>query len=439
MTSQDVSRGSGRIFISYRREGTAYSAGWLYDRLAEHFGAGQVFKDVDSIELGDDFVEVITRAVSRCDVLLALIGEEWLTAATPSGDRRLDDPEDFVRLEIEAALARRIRVIPILVDSAVMPRTDQLPPSMAGLGRRQALELSPSRFESDTSRLLRVLDRTLTEVRMAQEGAAAGTTETTPGAASPSSAAPSEAEPAARGSAGPSSAGPSSAGPSSAGPSSAGPSSAGPSSAGPLSVEPSSVEPSSVAPPPLEPTPGAPTSTRSTFTPATSSPLPSPAVVAGRGRSRSRLLAALFAVVAVLVLVVVVLLRQSGGVGLGVNDAETDSGDGLRLSDLAAVSQHDPPRVGDTVTVTFRLTNVSDQPITLESSTGVFVAARNQADENLDSEELHGGEQLAPGASLDAKAQIRVDSPGQWKVWPCYESTTGACPDEWQAFTFRAN
>ena len=69
----------GRIFISYRRDETAYPAGWLYDRLADHYGGGQVFKDVDSIELGDDFVEVITRAVGSCDVLLALIGEDWLT------------------------------------------------------------------------------------------------------------------------------------------------------------------------------------------------------------------------------------------------------------------------------------------------------------------------------------------------------------------------
>ena len=80
---------TGRIFISYRRDETAYPAGWLYDRLAQHFGAGQIFKDVDSIELGDDFVQVITRAVSSCDVLLALIGEQWLTITDAQGQRRL--------------------------------------------------------------------------------------------------------------------------------------------------------------------------------------------------------------------------------------------------------------------------------------------------------------------------------------------------------------
>jgi hypothetical protein len=155
----------GRIFISYRREETAYPAGWLYDRLAERFGSGQVFKDVDSIQLGDDFVAVITGAVGSCDVLLALIGKEWLTATDERGRRRLDDPDDFVRLEVEAALAREVRVIPILVDGAKMPTAEQLPASLAKLVRRQALELSPARFDSDLGRLLKVLEATLAETR----------------------------------------------------------------------------------------------------------------------------------------------------------------------------------------------------------------------------------------------------------------------------------
>jgi ABC-type amino acid transport substrate-binding protein len=157
-----------RIFISYRREDTAYPAGWLFDRLTAHFRGGQVFKDVDSIELGDDFVETITRAVGSCDVLLALIGNEWLTVTDADGRRRLDRPDDFVRLEIETALTRSIRVIPILINDASMPRADELPSSLAGLVRRQALELSPNRFDYDTSRLLKVLDTTLAEVRTQQ-------------------------------------------------------------------------------------------------------------------------------------------------------------------------------------------------------------------------------------------------------------------------------
>jgi TIR domain len=167
---------SGRIFISYRREETAYPAGWLYDRLAAHYGDGMVFKDVDSIELGDDFVEVINRAVESCDVLLALVGDEWLSITDEDGRRRLDDPTDFVRLEIEAALTRNVRVIPILVDGARLPRADELAPSLAGLVRRQALELSPARFDFDTSRLLKVLDKTLAEVRTAHDSAAAVST-----------------------------------------------------------------------------------------------------------------------------------------------------------------------------------------------------------------------------------------------------------------------
>ena len=156
---------SGRIFISYRREETAYPAGWLFDRLADRFGRDQIFKDVDSIELGDDFVKVINSAVGSCDVLLALIGDQWLTVTDGQGNARLDNPDDYVRLEIEAALTRDVRVIPILVGRASMPRADQLPPSLAMLVRRNALELSPSRFEFDTGRLLKVLERTLGDVR----------------------------------------------------------------------------------------------------------------------------------------------------------------------------------------------------------------------------------------------------------------------------------
>jgi hypothetical protein len=155
----------GRIFVSYRREDSAYPAGWLCERLTEHFGQGQVFKDVDSIELGEDFVEAISRAVASCDVLLAVIGADWLDVTDAEGRRRLDDPEDFVRVEIEAGLRRDVRVIPILVDGARMPRAAELPPSLSPLVRRHALELSPNRFDYDTSRLLSVLDETLVEIK----------------------------------------------------------------------------------------------------------------------------------------------------------------------------------------------------------------------------------------------------------------------------------
>lgn len=159
--AESTPRSSGRIFISYRRQETSYPAGWLFDRLVEHYGDGQVFKDVDSVEPGDDFVDVLRTAVGSCEALLALIGARWATITDEEGRRRLDSPDDFVRLEIETALERNIRVIPILVDGAAMPQVEQLPPSLTKLARRQALELSPSRFEYDTNRLLKVLSKTL--------------------------------------------------------------------------------------------------------------------------------------------------------------------------------------------------------------------------------------------------------------------------------------
>ena len=168
--TDSASEATGRIFISYRRQDSAYPAGWLYDRLAERFGPEQIFKDVDSIELGDDFVETITNAVGSCDILLALIGQEWLDAAGSDGSRRLTDPDDFVRLEIEAALTRKVLLIPILVEGALMPRADQLPPSIAPMVRRQALELSPNRFRADTQRLLDVMERTLANIHDEQPG-----------------------------------------------------------------------------------------------------------------------------------------------------------------------------------------------------------------------------------------------------------------------------
>ena len=148
-----------RIFISYRRDDTAYPAGWLFDRLEARFGEDQIFKDVDSIDPGEDFAERITTAVASCDVLLALIGEEWLTIANEAGGRRLDDPADFVRLEIEAALRRDVRVVPVLIDGAALPEPGDLPPTLAPLTRRQALELSPQRFDFDTNKLLDALEK----------------------------------------------------------------------------------------------------------------------------------------------------------------------------------------------------------------------------------------------------------------------------------------
>ena len=159
-----MSADPGRVFISYRREESAFPAGWLYDRLCAHLGSDYVFKDVDSIDPGDDFFRVIGDAVGSCHVLLVLIGDRWLDITDATGRRRLDDPDDFVRLEIEAALRRDVRVIPVLVGRAPLPRSEQLPDSLRGLIRRQAIELSPNRFEPAVARLVRIIDKTLAAI-----------------------------------------------------------------------------------------------------------------------------------------------------------------------------------------------------------------------------------------------------------------------------------
>jgi len=148
------------IFISYRREDAAGYAGRLYDRLAAHFGDERVFMDVEGIEPGADFFDAIERAVGSCEALIVIIGKEWL-AADNAGHRRLDDPADFVRLETATALARGIRVVPVLVEGAAMPRADQLPAELAPLTRRQAVELSHKQWDATTAELIRTLEKIL--------------------------------------------------------------------------------------------------------------------------------------------------------------------------------------------------------------------------------------------------------------------------------------
>ncbi len=164
------------IFISYRRDDSAPYAGRLYDRLSAHFGAGEVFMDIDHIEPGEDFVEVIERKVGACETAVVLIGKRWLAAADASGARRLDDPADFVRLEVAAALQRGARVVPVLVGGASMPGPADLPEPLAALARRNAVELSDSRFHRDVDRLIAALARPATR---AEGGAAAPSGERT--------------------------------------------------------------------------------------------------------------------------------------------------------------------------------------------------------------------------------------------------------------------
>lgn len=134
-----------KIFISYRRDDAAYVANILADRLRTTFGDDAVFIDIDTIPYGIDFREHIRNAVAKCDVLLAIIGAEWQGHDAATGSRRIDDPGDFVRIEIEAAIGRNIPVIPVLIDNTKMPSATDLPEPLQPLAFRNAAELRAGR------------------------------------------------------------------------------------------------------------------------------------------------------------------------------------------------------------------------------------------------------------------------------------------------------
>ncbi len=145
-----------RIFISYRRSDSAAASGRIYDRLCMAFGEKAIFKDVDVIPPGANYPFLLNEAIARCDVLLAIIGSTWLTAVESNGQRRLDNPDDFVRIEIETALKRdEVLVIPVLVDAAAMPSTSDLPESLRTLYyRNAAIVRHDPDFNHDIARLI---------------------------------------------------------------------------------------------------------------------------------------------------------------------------------------------------------------------------------------------------------------------------------------------
>src|ERR1043166_5731565 len=144
---------AGRIFINYRRDDSIGTAGRLHDRLVQAFGRKNLFMDVDTIPAGVDFVEHLNTQVAKCDVFLAVIGPRWLDAKDDSGLRRIDNPDDFVTIEIAAALARDVPVIPVLVDGAQIPRADDLPEHLKPLVRRNAVEVRNAQFGRDAEAL----------------------------------------------------------------------------------------------------------------------------------------------------------------------------------------------------------------------------------------------------------------------------------------------
>lgn len=147
---------AARVFISYRHSDSKALTDRLVEHLSERLGPGNVFRDVGSIEPGDDFTEVLAESLDHCDTALVLIGESWFEAEDEHGARRLENPEDWVRREILAVLERDIRVIPVLLDDTKMPRERDFPAPLRPLARRQAVKLRPDPdFETDLERLLR--------------------------------------------------------------------------------------------------------------------------------------------------------------------------------------------------------------------------------------------------------------------------------------------
>lgn len=146
-----------RIFINYRRQDSEGYVGRLYDHLSRHFKPEDIFMDVDNIPPGADFVQVLEDAVNQCDIFLAVIGPYWLNMADESGNRRLDEWNDFVRIEISSALKNNKYIVPVLVGSARMPAPKDLPEEINGLARRNAFEISHQRFANDVTKLAEVI------------------------------------------------------------------------------------------------------------------------------------------------------------------------------------------------------------------------------------------------------------------------------------------
>ena len=147
-----------KILISYRHEDSADVTGRVYDRLIQHFRQGAIFKDVDSIPLGVDFRIYLDAQVAKCEVFLAVIERDWMKKRGSKGKSRLDDPGDFVRIEIESALKRQIPVIPVLVSGASIPLAERLPASLQNLSYRHGIAVRPDPdFHRDMDRLIEYL------------------------------------------------------------------------------------------------------------------------------------------------------------------------------------------------------------------------------------------------------------------------------------------
>jgi hypothetical protein len=147
-----------KIFISYRRDDAPFEAAWIRDQFVSHFGESDIFLDIDAIPVGTDFRREIDARVGNCDYLIAVIGKSWLTVRDENGQRRLDNPDDWVRLEIQAALNRKIPVIPLLLHDVGMPKRDELPNDLREFAYRQAHSIHVADRQHDIDKLIHDID-----------------------------------------------------------------------------------------------------------------------------------------------------------------------------------------------------------------------------------------------------------------------------------------
>jgi hypothetical protein len=148
---------TGKLFISYRRGDARGIAGRLSDTLGAYFGDQRVFRDIESIEGGADFGNVIEESLQTADAVIVLIGPDWLTLQDDNGQRRIDDPQDWVAQEIAAAMQLKKPVFPVLVENASMPRGEELPDKLKPLTRYNAISISDDRWKTDVERLAKII------------------------------------------------------------------------------------------------------------------------------------------------------------------------------------------------------------------------------------------------------------------------------------------
>jgi len=146
-----------RIFISYRRDDSQWAAGRLSDSLEAYFGDGRVFRDIEDIAGGANFGNVIHETLRAADAVVVLIGKDWLSVSDSGGNRRLDDPDDWVAKEIAAALEKGLPVYPVLLEDTPMPRANELPEMLWPLTRYNAVSISDSRWQADVTRLAKIV------------------------------------------------------------------------------------------------------------------------------------------------------------------------------------------------------------------------------------------------------------------------------------------